>query len=333
MKDRYVIGTLWLLAWLLAIACSPVERELEQEQVPVSFSAVVAGDMPATKAVNMADETGLKGTGFGVFACYTGLHPYAASNPTSNFMYNQKVRWDNAAPGRWVYEPVKYWPSGEGEATGTGTGETPQYVSFFAYAPYSDGTSECIPAFNLFQEQTNPWLLYCLAADVADQVDLLYAEPLLDQTKPSINSKLEFSFKHALACVGDEVTITNASSVTLSLKEVVIDYTLTEKARLVLWNNGSANWQPVQSGTILTTRRVTLLSSSDPSLSLPHTFSGEGVFCIPVEATGYPQKATIKITYIISPGGVERTVTSELALKNLLSEGKSTNIDIHLTNN
>lgn len=333
MKHRYVIGILWLLAWLLAIACSPVERELEQEQVPVSFSAVVAGDMPVTKAAGTLENIdNLKDKGFGVFGCYTGLHPYAASNPTSNFMYNQKVKWDDGV-GRWVYEPVKYWPSGEGEATGTGTGETPQYVSFFAYAPYSDGTSECIPAFNLFQEQTNPWLLYCLAADVADQVDLLYAEPLLDQTKPSINSKLEFSFKHALACVGDEVTITNASPVTLSLKEVVIDYTLTEKARLVLWNNGSANWQPVQSGTVLTTRRVTLLSSGDQSLSLPHTFSGEGVFCIPVETTGYPQKATIKITYIISPGGVERTVTSELALKNLLSEGKSTNIDIHLTNN
>jgi len=337
MKPRYLIETLLSLALLVASACSSLERERGQvqEQVPVSFSAVVAGEMPATRASNMVDESVLKDKGFGVFGCYTGLHPYAASDVTANFMYNQEVKWDGS---RWTYEPVKYWPSGEGEATDTGTGSSPQYVSFFAYAPYSDGTEECISAFSLFQEHTNPWLLYCLSERVEDQVDLLYAEPHLDCTKPSVNSRLEFSFKHALACLGDQVVITNESDppVDITLKEVKIDYTLTAKARMVLWNRGAANWQVLPSGDVLTTRSVTLLSSGSESLpttSTGWTSTGKGLFCIPAEATGYPQKATIQITYIVdSFPDVERQVSSVLMLKTLLEEGKYTKLEIHLTN-
>ena len=332
MQFKCRIFAVLLLALLASASCTEMEQPV-REETPIAFSAVVSGDMPATKAEGMIDESRLKAAGFGVFGCYTGLHNYSESDANASFMYNQKLEWKEG-DGRWEYEPVKYWPNGEGEAT-TATGENPHYVSFFAYAPYSNGSNPCIPSCILEQEKGDPWILYRLSENPTDQVDLLYAQPLIDQTKPKTGSKLEFTFKHALACVGDTVNISGPTSpdFDIRLKEVKIDYTLTSKARLVLWNRGKANWSAVQSEDVVTTRSFTLLSAGNASL--PATFQGKGVFCIPAEVPGYPQKATIHVTYVVnytnaSLPSVERSSSSELLLKGLLQEGKKLDININM---
>ena len=305
-----------LLTLFAGVACNEIERP-EEKMVPISFSAVVS-DGIATRATGMiGDDASLQAGGFGVFGCYTGLHNYSESDANSSFMYNQELEWVSG-DAHWEYNPVKYWPGEEGHK-----------VSFFAYAPYSecDGTG-CIPSCVRYQETADPWVMYRIAEDPAQQVDLLYATPLLDQTKMAVNERLEFSFKHALACVGDNVTIsTSATGVTL--KEVSIDYTLTAKGRLVLWNRGSANWTPIQSEDVVTVRSVSLLTAGNEPL--PKTFSDQGLFCIPAEAAGYPQKATIHVTYVVN--NVEHTATSELMLKGLLQEGKTLDININLNVN
>lgn len=305
-----------LLTLFAGVACNEIERP-EEKMVPISFSAAVS-DGIATRATGMiGDDASLQAGGFGVFGCYTGLHNYSESDANSSFMYNQELEWVSG-DAHWEYNPVKYWPGEEGHK-----------VSFFAYAPYSecDGTG-CIPSCVRYQETADPWVMYRIAEDPAQQVDLLYATPLLDQTKMAVNERLEFTFKHALACVGDNVTIsTSATGVTL--KEVSIDYTLTAKGRLVLWNRGSANWTPIQSEDVVTVRSITLLTGGHEPL--PKTFSGQGLFCIPAEAAGYPQKATIHVTYVVN--NVEHTATSELMLKGLLQEGKTLDINITLNVN
>ena len=305
-----------LLTLFAGVACNEIERP-EEKMVPISFSAAVS-DGIATRATGMiGDDASLQSGGFGVFGCYTGLHNYSESDANSSFMYNQELEWVSG-DAHWEYNPVKYWPGEEGHK-----------VSFFAYAPYSecDGTG-CIPSCVRYQETADPWVMYRIAEDPAQQVDLLYATPLLDQTKMAVNERLEFTFKHALACVGDNVTIsTSATGVTL--KEVSIDYTLTAKGRLVLWNRGSANWTPIQSEDVVTVRSVSLLTAGHEPL--PKTFSGQGLFCIPAEAAGYPQKATIHVTYVVN--NVEHTATSELMLKGLLQEGKTLDINITLNVN
>ena len=302
-----------LLTLFAGVACNEIERP-EEKIVPISFSAVVS-DGIATRATGMiGDDASLQAGGFGVFGCYTGLHNYSESDANSSFMYNQELEWVSG-DARWEYNPVKYWPGEEGHK-----------VSFFAYAPYSecDGTG-CIPSCVRYQETADPWVMYRIAEDPAQQVDLLYATPLLDQTKMAVNERLEFTFKHALACVGDNVTIsTSATGVTL--KEVSIDYTLTAKGRLVLWNRGSANWTPIQSEDVVTVRSVSLLTAGNEPL--PKTFTGQGLFCIPVEAAGYPQKATIHVTYTLN--SVEHSATSVLLLKGLLQEGKTLDLNINL---
>lgn len=305
-----------LLTLFAGVACNEIERPAEKI-VPISFSAAVS-DGIATRATGMiGDDASLQSGGFGVFGCYTGLHNYSESDANSSFMYNQELEWVSG-DAHWEYNPVKYWPGEEGHK-----------VSFFAYAPYSEcnGTG-CIPSCVRYQETADPWVMYRIAEDPAQQVDLLYATPLLDQTKMAVNERLEFTFKHALACVGDNVTIsTSATGVTL--KEVSIDYTLTAKGRLVLWNRGSANWTPIQSEDVVTVRSVSLLTAGNEPL--PKTFSGQGLFCIPAEAAGYPQKATIHVTYVVN--NVEHTATSELMLKGLLQEGKTLDINITLNVN
>ena len=305
-----------LLTLFAGVACNEIERP-EEKMVPISFSAAVS-DGIATRATGMiGDDASLQAGGFGVFGCYTGLHNYSESDANSSFMYNQELEWVSG-DAHWEYNPVKYWPGEEGHK-----------VSFFAYAPYSEcNGAGCIPACVRYQETADPWVMYRIAENPDDQVDLLYATPLLDQTKMAVNERLEFTFKHALACVGDNVTIsTSATGVTL--KEVSIDYTLTAKGRLVLWNRGSANWTPIQSEDVVTVRSVSLLTGGHEPL--PKTFSGQGLFCIPAEAAGYPQKATIHVTYVVN--NVEHTATSELMLKGLLQEGKTLDINITLNVN
>jgi len=348
MTRRYVIGTVLLLALLAAHSCNPVEEQ-EQASEPIAFSAVVAGDMPVTKAEGMIDDAGFKAAGFGVFACYTGLHTYSESSVSSDFMHNQPISWDGE---RWVYDPLKFWPGEEGH-----------HVSFFAYAPYSDGSNPCIPSFCRYQEQSDPWVLYRLADDMDDQVDLLYATPVLDQTRPSVNTRVAFTFHHALACVGDKITVkcsdeliadfldevTTGTSdrVEILLKEMSIDYTLTAKGRLVLWNSGSANWKAISSEESLVRRNVVCLAPSETPVRLWASDAGSattwtkeerGIFCIPIEAPGYAQKATLHITCIIlrESGGesirLERSVTKDLLLAGIIEAGKELEINVSLKN-
>jgi hypothetical protein len=217
-------------------------------------------------------------------------------------------------------------------------------VSFFAYAPYSDNatgaTGYCIPSFRKQQEIGNLWLTYRLHTDVASQVDLLCATPLLDQQKPAdaANSRLIFNFKHALACVGDKVTLKCSdemlttiaakladgsvyTDVEVVLTNVSITYTLTEKGRLVLWNGGDMNWETILSEAPQTKRTVEIVSSTGTARQVyvknfnknatvtSWKDSGHGVFYIPIELSTYPQTALISVTYQVrytkAAGGVQ----------------------------
>ena len=127
---------------------------------PIAFGAEDPGDTTKVSpyltraAVNTLDLTLLQSKGFGVFAAHTGLHTYANSSISSNFMHNQKVTYSSS---NWTYSPIKYWPNVEDGS------DLPDYISFFAYAPYSETASACITDFPLPIEMGDPWLIYRLA--------------------------------------------------------------------------------------------------------------------------------------------------------------------------
>ena len=156
--------------------------------------------------------------GFGVLASYTGTESYlqgegtaAAPWETPNFMYNQQVKWKtdaNLPDGYWYYTPVKYWPN-----------NTDEKLSFFAYAPYvgipkdatvtedgfiSTGKNAGITGLTSNTSTSDPKLAFKMNDNVADQIDLLYADPMLDRTKQFYGEKVQLKFKHALSRIGFE---------------------------------------------------------------------------------------------------------------------------------
>lgn len=319
-------------ALLALTACSTDDAGPDRQPaaIPVSFVAVEASgaDGALTRASGEQTLSTLQaGGGFGVFAAFTGVNRYTDSSVSPDFMYNEHVAWDGAT---WTYEPVKFWPAGDGD----------RYVSFFAYGPYSDldgsdpsanPTGYCISGFSNAHAQGDPWLTYRLIpqAQLDSQVDLVYARHL-DHTAPrDVADRVELEFVHALACVGDVFTVAAGTamqtairayvngavtSAELRLTSVSVSYTLTSKGRLSLWDDGTPNWQTILSGDVTTELTPTLTAT------LPHTLysydgsaatvtdwtdQGHGVFCIPLEVGGYAQQATVTVGYQVVLNGSE----------------------------
>lgn len=166
----------------------------------------------ATGSINTTDAL-KKSTGFGVFAYYTQDKDYDAAGETQtpNWMYNQKVAWDNTQSD-WMYSPLKYWPNDNGTADDKGaTGTTTSKVSFFAYAPFagneSDGTipegekTSGITAFSANNAAGHPTVTYRLSKD-GKEVDLLWG------TAPA-NKKYE-------TVTGTDVTVNKVSDAALA---------------------------------------------------------------------------------------------------------------------
>ena len=273
--------------------------------------------------------------GFGVYGVYTGMRRYVSSTVSPDFLCNQQVVWSAVLPQTeesWTYSPLKYWPNGEGEATGESQGEIPHYVSFFAYAPWSNlqttGSSHqpanCIIDSSQPYDQGDPWLTYRLAEDpLTEQVDLLYALPLIDQTKPETAERLLFTFRHALGCVGNTVRLqcdadlqgrmrakVNGTTVVrdeLILNSITVDYVLTSKGRLYLWNQGEPNWHTITSENVKTTRQVSWTDLDHIVYAYNGTNEdgtawagqGKGIFYIPIEGDDYVQRATITVDYTL----------------------------------
>jgi hypothetical protein len=298
------------------------------------------------------NDVALQAENIGVFASYTGKLKYENVTVSPDFMWNQKLTYAGTA---WGYNPVKYWPNG--------LAQVPEYLSFFAYAPYEQypGADKCITDISDNNVTGDPWINYRLASkpwDVwnytdpdpnnwaktedANQIDLLFGtrqngtsyEPWTDVTNwdneatPTaklINHKVQFTMKHALASIGNRITIgTNAelNGLILNYSEIKIygikiEYkNLTNKARLILNSaDGTANWKEIISGELTTTRTylnmfqtpMTFDGSSSTAVDIPYlngptsgapdpmTTQGDGLFYIPLQIAGQP-KATATVT-------------------------------------
>ena len=350
-----------LLHLLLLTACTNDERPAGPDARQGSAVAFSVSDDTVRATTRTAQGTTdisvLQTEGFGVFACYTGLYRYVSSTTTSNLMWNQQVTYDNTLD-RWTYSPLAYWPSTE-------SGGDDTYATFFAYAPYSDGTSDaasaCIVDFSLPGETGDPWLTYQLGgtmyADGADgwkarQVDLLY-DIQRDQQRPYLPSasRVTFLFRHALACVGDRITVTcsdalqaylkslySGSDVTFTLNTLCLAYTLTQKGRLVLNGSATPNWKAVDSGDATVTRLLvfnpdqviaTVTSATDCTLT-DYAVTDQGIFYIPLELDGHQQSVTTTVDYTFSTGDSGQLQTT-LSLSSIRQAGEERDLRLVLS--
>ncbi len=297
----------------------------------------------------------LQEQGFGVFACHTGTHPYVSTSTTANLLHNQLVQY-NAVNSVWQYNPLVYWPNGV-------TGDK-EYVSFFAYGPHSTTAANCIVDMSRPDEVGDPWILYQLGgtsnADGADgwkacQVDLLYDFQRDQQRGDTPGTRVDFDFKHALACIGDRITVRCDESVTDRLKgvyedtpiqftvtRIAINYQLTRKGRLVLNGSSQPNWQAVESEDAKVSRTLEFTpnlvmaratSASEATSDIFETSPGHGIFYIPIESGGSPQQVTVTISYTITADGSAEPIeegsassTIDLSFICNASEGRNLNI-------
>ena len=299
----------------------------------------------------------LKAKGFGVFACHTGLHPYVSTSQTQDFMYNQLVSY-NTSNTVWDYSPVAYWPS-------TVDGLYP-YVTFFAYAPYaanpgsgSSAAEQCIVDCMLPVESGDPWLVYQLGgseeADGSDgwkasQVDLLY-DFRPDCQQGATPERIEFGFRHALACAGDDITVTcstdlqdrlkslyGSSPVTLTLQRVSLTYNLLRKGRLYLASTTSPRWETIASESPVVTRRLTfepnqviaMASSATTCTLTDYSESNQGIFYIPIADAGNPQWVEITVDYSTNQGTTGTLTTRVNNLNTIAAANENRDFNIVL---
>ena len=197
MKTKNFYGWLAMAVMLVGTGCSTDEVVNDfSPKNAIQFGTYVGRD--AESRATVINDTKLGTDGFGVFAYYTAGNEFSES-ATPNFMYNQLVKKNDE--GKWAYSPLKYWPNNEGDK-----------VSFFAYAPYTaqpatgDGDTDYnIGKHYLNTSQSLPSLTFYVHPTVKDQVDLLWATPVLNQTKQTVADDVKFNFHHALARIGFSV--------------------------------------------------------------------------------------------------------------------------------
>lgn len=347
-----------MLAAVLAACSDETGTTSRGEYPPVRFGVGRTTTRTASNTLTIdgsgANELSLKSEGFGVFACYTGIHPYVSTSITCNLMWNQQVTYDNTQ-SVWTYAPLAYWPTTDNE-------DEVSYATFYAYAPYSDATDPygCIVDFSYPGETGDPWLTYQLGgtmyADGANgwktkQADLLY-DMQKDQQRPvpPHANKVNFSFKHALSCVGDRITVTcsdalqsklkslyTSSQVTLTLNKLRLDYLLTRKGRLVLNSSIQPNWQPVESGDARVHRLLVLnpehiiatATSASVCTLTDYAVNDQGIFYIPIEVGANAQTVTATADYTFSTGETGQ-ISTTINLSTISNAGNGRNLNLVL---
>ena len=243
-----------------AIANKPTEEQptnntplpIDETEIPIVFSASVDEDKANTRTLTPLTPTSpgdhtviyglkdidddgttdfhegietnadLKQTGFGVYGFYTGQSLIANATDVTEkeiVMLNQEVEWNDT---KWTYSPMRFWPGNQ------------NYMSFFAYAPYSSETYPSIgtygPDGDYYKQESGtmkdaytynvgkPIVLPTMGWTFADQHDLLWgACKVGDDTDPPTglggmafknikrsdtdNGTLHWRFRHALARV------------------------------------------------------------------------------------------------------------------------------------
>lgn len=134
---------LFAVAAAALVACSNEELSMPENNLATSTEAPVTFDVYTQRGLTRGGgqagdltNDNIGKNGFGVFAYYTAGEQYDAK-ATPNFMYNQQVTCQGTAtPGTlWSYEPVKYWPNEYGDLA---ISDEVDYLTFFAYAPYTE---------------------------------------------------------------------------------------------------------------------------------------------------------------------------------------------------
>lgn len=216
MRGMPYLLTLLLLVVLLFTACDAADEVDDTSDggvQAVAFGAYVNRGTTRGGASGPINTTTIRGSdyGFGVYAYHTGTAPYNQM-ALPNFMYNQYVGYD-VGISQWTYTPKKYWPKDDTPYEDS-RADLHHLVSFFAYAPYtsvnnlgkaSDGSTTGIVALSRPTDNGDPLVTYFASMNPAETVDLCWASPLENRSRPVSAELLHFQFRHALSSLNVQI--------------------------------------------------------------------------------------------------------------------------------
>lgn len=245
-------------------ACSEDDAEnggkgIDVVEQPVVFDATGDGTRAFTGSIN--DIGDLHSATFGVYAYYTANADYKPGEWYPNFFFNQHVLWNDESQ-RWTYTPSRFWPNDVDSIGGKSK------VSFFGYLPYvapdlengllEDGFFPTADTVGIIAVSTNgvksaPSVRYRSCTDsVQGNVDLMWAQPQLNITRPDSNRAVTLHFQHALARIG--VSAATAGVIApvnpdtgriVYIKDITITANIPEKGVLALnsTQKNAPQWQ------------------------------------------------------------------------------------------
>ena len=211
-----------LIAQLVLSGCAGegVEETSSSSSSEINFDAYVGRDASTRSSVTNITflQDTLFNSGFGVFARYN------YNGKILSLLDTEHVTW-NKDQNHWEYTNTRFWPS-EGS------------VDFYAFAPYSDQPK--MENFEIdFPANWSP-------------VDLVYANA---EGKTKTDNPVKFTFKHALARLGFDITANpkiEEKDVVIKVKEVRL-YGASETSGIFLMaghlNLQTGNWSPYDNKT------------------------------------------------------------------------------------
>ena len=303
-----------LIAQLVLSGCAgeAVEETSSSSSSEINFDAYVGRN--ASTRSSETNITLLKGTegnsGFGVFARYK--HTDGTISPLM-LMNNERVTW-NKDQKHWEYTNTRYWPN-EGS------------VDFYAFAPHS--TAPILESPN--KNEANPTCIFFPSN--MSPVDLVWANA---KGLTKTNEPVEFTFNHALARLGFDITANQdleENGAVIKVQEVELygaseisgvfvmaGYLNLENGDWTLADNGISwfyTWTP--DGTVNGKKfdnSIVYKLSAPPQLDHEHdkvtNHDDSYIFIIPQKKT---KDFNLKITYTIEQGNFKEDVT---VTKNLL---------------
>lgn len=211
-----------LIAQLVLSGCAgeAVEETSSSSASEITFDAYVGRDASTRSSVTNITflQDTLFNSGFGVFARYN------YNGKILSLLDTEHVTW-NKDQNHWEYTNTRFWPS-EGS------------VDFYAFAPYS-----AQPKLDNFEiDFPSNW----------SPVDLVYANA---ENQKKANNPVKFTFKHALARLGFDITANpkiEEKDVVIKVKEVRL-YGASETSGIFLMaghlNLQTGNWRPYDNKT------------------------------------------------------------------------------------
>lgn len=226
-----------------------VEFSAQSYDMGTRASSYSSGDILGSW--DSASSTYTAGEGIGVFAFYqkakSNGYPvtFGGSFTRPDFMYNQKIDVSTSDGTLYTcsYSPRKYWPNNINDR-----------LSFFAYAPYDISTAWEDLEMVATQDGSKITRHYSQRRLPEEQVDWLWADPVLNLDKSGSGSPISFSFRHicprvGVSCIADR----DDDDAYVTVDRVVLTAAFNDTGDMVYrtaagssgWENLEATYSPV----------------------------------------------------------------------------------------